>query len=146
MGFICDLLEVKKIVEKKNDFLIISCISLEIIKNTFNQFKILSLGEVLSKELLKIEKNNRKFAVESILKQILSNIDKNELLIMDIDILFNPEYKLDIIKLFIQLSRNKKIIVQWPGKLDSQYLIYSTPEYEDYRRYFIKNYDIICLR
>jgi len=146
MGFICDISEVKRITEKKNDFIIISCIPLDIIKRMFNEFSLLSIGEILSKELLKFDKSNRNLVVETTLKQILAEIDKQELIINNIDILFNPAYKLDVIKLFIQLSRNKKIIVQWPGKLDSQYLIYSTPEYEDYRRYFIKDYDIICLR
>ena len=119
---------------------------LEDVKSIFKQFKILSLGEILSRELLKIDKKDRKFAVELILKRILSNINKQELIITDIDILFNPAYKLDIIKLFIQLSRNRKVIVQWPGKLDSQNLVYSSQEYEDYNRYSIRDYDIICLR
>jgi len=146
MGFICDLAEIEKLVEKKNDYIIISCMPLEDVKSIFKQFKILSLGEILSRELLKIDKKDRKFAVELILKRILSNINKQELIITDIDILFNPAYKLDIIKLFIQLSRNRKVIVQWPGKLDSQNLVYSSQEYEDYNRYSIRDYDIICLR
>jgi len=146
MGFICDLAEIEKLVEKKNDYIIISCMPLEDVKSIFKQFKILSLGEILSRELLKIDKKDRKFAVELILKRILSNINKQELIITDIDILFNQAYKLDIIKLFIQLSRNRKVIVQWPGKLDSQNLVYSSQEYEDYNRYSIRDYDIICLR
>lgn len=146
MGFICDLTEFKRKIEKKMHFIIISCIPLEAIKNTFKEFEVLSLGEVLSKELLKIDKNVRNSEVEKTLKQIITSINKDELIITDIDILFNPAYKLDIIRLFIQLSRNRRVIVQWPGKLDSQNLVYSSQEYEDYSRYSIRDYDIICLR
>ncbi|TCS85722.1 hypothetical protein EDD65_1191 [Keratinibaculum paraultunense] len=146
MGFICDLSEGKRLMERNGDHIVISCLPLDTVKSTFNEFSILHLGEILSKELLKIDKSHRNLAVETTLRQILASNDKRELIITDIDILFNPAYRLDVIKLFIQLARNRKIIVQWPGEIDFQYLIYSTPEYEDYRRYSIKDYDIICLR
>ena len=65
---------------------------------------------------------------------------------MNIDILFNPDYKLDIIKYFVNLARTKQIIVQWCGIIENNYLMYSEQNYMDYVKYVIKDYNIACIK
>ena len=146
MGIKSSIYEIEKILKTYNDYLIISLLDLETIKTKFKDFETLELGEILSSELIKIDKNKRNIEVVKTMGCIFSKIDASEIIVTNIDILFNPSYRLDIIKLFIQLSRNKTVIVQWPGKLDLNNLIYSEPKYEDYKKYEINNYNIICLR
>lgn len=146
MGIKSSIYEIEKILKTYNDYLIISLVDLETIKTKFKDFKVIELGQVLSKELTKINKDKRNLEVVKTMGCIFSEIDVSGIIVTNIDILFNPSYKLDIIKLFIQLSRNKTVIVQWPGKLESNNLVYSEPKYEDYKKYEINNYNIICLR
>lgn len=146
MGIKCSLYEIDKIINTYNDFLIVSLLPTESFKGKFMDFEILNLGQTLSRELIQVEKDLRDTEVENVTKRIFSQTYSNRIIATDIDILFNPSYKLDVIKLFIQLSRNKTVIVQWPGKIDSNYLIYSEPQYDDYKKYDIKDYNIICLR
>lgn len=146
MGIKSSIYEIEKILKTYNDYLIISLVDLETIKTKFKDFKVIELGQVLSKELTKINKDKRNLEVVKTMGCIFSEIDVSGIIVTNIDILFNPSYRLDIIKLFIQLSRNKTVIVQWPGKLDFNNLIYSEPKYEDYKKYEINNYNIICLR
>ena len=146
MSIKCSLYEIEKVLKVYNDYPIISLLDLETIKTKFKDFETLELGEILSSELIKIDKNKRNIEVEKTIEYIFSEINANEIIVANIDILFNPSYRLDIIKLFIQLSRNKTVIVQWCGNLVSNNLIYSEPKYEDYKKYEINNYNIICLR
>jgi len=146
MGIKSSIYEIEKILKTYNDYLIISLVDLETIKTKFKDFKVIELGQVLSKELTKINKDKRNLEVVKTMGCIFSEIDVSGIIVTNIDILFNPSYRLDIIKLFIQLSRNKTVIVQWPGKLESNNLVYSEPKYEDYKKYEINNYNIICLR
>lgn len=146
MSIKCSLYEIEKVLKVYNDYPIISLLDLETIKTKFKDFETLELGEILSSELIKIDQNRRNIEVGKVIEHIFSKINASEIIVANIDILFNPSYRLDIIKLFIQLSRNKTVIVQWSGKLDSNNLIYSEPKYEDYKKYEINNYNIICLR
>lgn len=146
MGIKCSLYEIDKIMNAYNDYLIVSLADIETIKSKFQDFEILQLGQTLSYELIKIDQNRRNTEVERVIKGIFSKINGNKIILTGIDILFNPLYKLDVIKLFIQLSINKTVIVQWPGRLASNNLIYSEPKYDDYKKYEIKDYNIVCLR
>lgn len=146
MGIKCSIYEIDKILNIYSDYLVVSFLPIETIKNKFKDYVIIKLGQTLSNELKQIDKNIRNTEVEKVMKRIFSEVYSNRVIVTDIDILFNPYYKLDIIKLFIQLSRNKTFIIQWPGKLDSNNLIYSKPQYDDYKKYEIKDYNIICLR
>ncbi len=146
MEVISNLDEIEKKLRTFNDYAIISIVDLETVKNKFNDFVVLELGEKLSYELIKIDQNERNRAVQKTMEYIFSESNTTKIIVTNIDILFNPSYRLDIIKLFIQLSRNKTVIVQWPGKLDSNNLIYSEPKYVDYKKYETNNYNIICLR
>lgn len=146
MGIKSSLYEIDKILDSYNDYLIVNLVDLETVKTKFNDFEILELGEILSFELIKIDQNKRKIEVEKTMEYIFSEIKANGIIVTNIDILFNPSYRMDIIKLFIQLSRNKTVIVQWPGKLDSNNLIYSEPKYDDHKKHETNDYNIICLR
>ncbi|WP_352418694.1 BREX-3 system P-loop-containing protein BrxF [Proteiniborus sp.] len=146
MGYISNIYKIDQIKNQYNGFPLISCVSLKITISIFHDYTVIPLGELLSSVLTKYQPDERLYLIESEIEKILSNLKTNKLLIKNIDILFNPDYRLDILRLFIKLSRNRSIVIQWPGELDINSLIYSKPEYRDYRKYDIKDYDVICLK
>ena len=60
----------------------------------------------------------------------------------DYEALFNPEYGLDIMRLFVELSRQNRIAVKWAGTLQGDTLVYAEPGFDDYAQYKISNYNI----
>ena len=65
--------------------------------------------------------------------------------IKDIDVLFNPDYKVDVLKILIAARKRKRYCVIWPGRFEDGKLIYAEEGYPDYKVYEIANYDITCV-
>lgn len=63
----------------------------------------------------------------------------------DYEMLFDPRYNIDVIKLFCEMSRRVKIVIKWCGTLQDNRLVYATPAYKDFHSYNIYDYDIICV-
>ncbi len=66
--------------------------------------------------------------------------EKSDITLVNTDILFSPEYELDVIKLLLQVGRNQRLYIQWPGEVAGEKLTYSEPGRFDYKEYNIKNY------
>ena len=66
--------------------------------------------------------------------------------IKDIDVMFNPDYKVDVLKILIAARKRKRYSVIWPGRLEDGKLIYGEEGYPDYKVYEIADYDITCVR
>lgn len=145
MGIDCNTKELEHLWTLYSHYPVISTIEKEMTIDYFKDYKYISLGEVLSYALLKYKKADRKNYVIRELDKLFRNLNAARLVIDNIDILFNPQYHIDILGYFVQLGRNRKTIVLWPGEYDSGYLSYASPEYEDYKRYMTKDYDVICL-
>ena len=64
------------------------------------------------------------------------------LCLTDYEMLLDPRYELDIMRLFLDVSRRNKLIVKWCGATDGDTLIYAEQGFEDYKRIKIIDYDI----
>jgi hypothetical protein len=95
---------------------------------------------------MNIDNNMRKHCLLKTLNQIILTVDAPLLIIMNIDILFNPDYKLNIIKYFMNIARNKMILVQSPGVLKGYVLQYSEVKYSDYVNYDLRDYEIAFIK
>lgn len=146
MGIYCGIKDLERVWSLNNHYPVITTLKADEIIDKFRNYKYISLGEVLSSALLKYKKGDRKNLVIGELEKIFDNISSKNLIVDNIDILFNPEYSIDILGCLIQLGRNRNLIVIWPGEYDSESLTYASPDYEDYKKYSVKNYDIICLK
>ena len=65
--------------------------------------------------------------------------------LQDYEMLFDPRYKLDVIRLFSEISRHNRLIVKWCGGFDGKSLTYAEPGYADYAAYKISDYNIVCV-
>lgn len=146
MGICYNTKDLEKIWNINNQYPVITTQKVDIIKDRFKDFAYLSLGEALSLVLLKYEKTDRKNRVIKELDKIFRNLNSKKVIVDDIDMLFNPEYNIDILGYFIQSARNRKLIIIWPGEYTSDSLIYASPGCKDYKKYLIKNYNVICVK
>lgn len=146
MGYVIEFKDIDSRILCNNDKAIILCNYHNEISGVFNEYHKVSLGILLSDKLIRYSKEERNKRLIEEMDSLLLNNYNDKLLIKDIDMLFNPEYKIDVLKYFINLARIKKIAVIWNGMIKNGYIQYSEDGYLDYKRYLIKNYDIICVK
>lgn len=103
-----------------------------------------SINKLLSLELSKWESNKRTINLENALIEVIKNLDDNPI-IKDFDVLLNPLYKIDLIKLFISVNKKIPFDVIWGGEFNNNKLIYAEEGFVDYKTFDISNYDIICI-
>jgi hypothetical protein len=107
------------------------------------EVKQLSINLPLARVLYN-KANGTKYA--NITATVLSLIPNNApIYLTDYEMLFDPRYELDVIKLFCEISRYNKLIIKWCGSFKDDSLIYSEPGYDDYSKYKINDYKIVCV-
>jgi len=144
MGFVYNLASIDPDKLDKLMFPIIFCTNKTKISKYVNQYTRLSLNKTLSKRLLSYKQDKRKLFILDELNNIVKKQD-GSLFIQDFEILFDPNFQIDVLKTFILLNRYRKIAVLWPGIYKNKKLIFAEPGYKDYKVYNIDHYDINCI-
>ena len=124
---------------------IIACVDKNIVKAFFSQWEWVNLGLALSERLITIPKESRKQSIVEIVKKQVDDTALENVVIENIDLLFSPEYSLDVIKLFTLIGKTKRLVVIWEGAFKDGVVTYAEPDSQDYHRYEIKNYDAYCI-
>lgn len=104
-----------------------------------------SISKELADELLAYKPDRRSMKMEQIFNTVLDRYPDG-VTIKDIDVMFNPEYKVDVLKILIAARKRKRYNVIWPGWLEGEKLVYGEEGYPDYKVYRIADYDITCVR
>ena len=103
-----------------------------------------SVSKELAEGLLACKENRRSMKLEQIFNSVLDRYPDG-VTIKDIDVLFNPDDKGDVLKILIAARKRKRYCVIWPGRFEDGKLIYAEEGYPDYKVYEIANYDITCV-
>ena len=103
-----------------------------------------SVSKESADELLACKPNRRSMKLEQIFNKVLDRYPDG-VTIKDIDVMLNPEYQVDVLKILIEARKRKKYSVIWPGRFEDGKLIYAEEGYPDYKVYEIANYDITCV-
>ena len=103
-----------------------------------------SVSKPLAEALLACKPNRRSMKLEQIFNNVLDTLPDG-VVIKDIDVLFNPDYKVDVLKILIASRKRKRYSVIWPGRCEDGKLVYSEEGFPDYKTYNIENYDITCV-
>ena len=103
-----------------------------------------SVSKPLAEVLLECKPNRRSMKLEQIFNSVLDTLPDG-VVIKDIDVLFNPDYKVDVLKILMAASKRKKYSVIWPVKCEIGKLIYSEEGFPDYKTFDIEDYDITCV-
>ena len=105
MGIYCSIKDLEKVWNINVQYPVITTLEADSIINQFKNLNYLQLGEMLSLALLKYEKTNRENKVIRELDKIFHNLNSKKVVVDNIDILFNPEYNIDILGYFIKIAR-----------------------------------------
>lgn len=103
-----------------------------------------SISMALAKELAKLRPNRRTMKLDKCFRQIISEFPDG-VVVKDIDVMFNPAYKVDILTLLIAACKKKSFSVIWPGTYNDGKLVYAEEGYPDYKAYSINDYDVTCI-
>lgn len=109
-----------------------------------NQANMFDINHALAEKLMKIKPERRSIRLEMCFNQILSGLPDN-VIVKNFDVMFNPNYKVDVLQILIAANRKKTFSVLWPGKLLAGKLIYAEDGYVDYKEFDVNNYDITCV-
>ena len=93
-----------------------------------------SVSKPLAEALLACKPNRRSMKLEQIFNNVLDTLPDG-VVIKDIDVLFNPDYKVDVLKILIASRKRKRYSVIWPGRCENGKLIYGEDGYPDYKTY-----------
>lgn len=104
-----------------------------------------SVSKELADRLLTCKPNRRSMKLEQIFNTVLDQYPDG-VTIKDIDVMFNPEYKVDVLKILIAARKRKRYSVIWPGRLEDEKLVYGEEGYPDYKVYKIEDYDITFVK
>ena len=104
-----------------------------------------SVSKELADGLLACKPNRRSMKLEQIFNSVLDKYPDG-VTIKDIDVMFNPEYKVDVLKILIAARKRKRYSVIWPGRLEDGKLIYAGEGYLDYKVFNIADYEITFVR
>jgi hypothetical protein len=108
------------------------------------EVQAVSLNQILAEKLVEFKPKRRTMQIEKCLSQVLAK-QADGVVIKDFDVLFNPDYKIDVLKVMINVCKNKPFSVIWPGKYDDGKLYYAEEGYIDYKMYDVDDYDITCV-
>jgi hypothetical protein len=89
----------------------------------------------LTRQMLDLTERQRTLQLPRLLGAIVNGAKGDVSLLDNIEILFDVSLQQDPLRLLQGISRNKTIVAAWNGSIDSNYLIYATPDHPEYKRY-----------
>lgn len=104
----------------------------------------ISVNKPIAAELAEIEPNQRTMQLEKCFVKVLEKLPELPI-IKDIDVMFNPAYKVDVMRILTSAYKQKQYSLVWSGSFSDGRLVYGEEGYPDYQVYEIKDYDIMCV-
>lgn len=103
-----------------------------------------SINKRLAEELRKLKPTRRTMQLEKCFNKILDSLPE-KVVIKDIDVMFNPAYMVDVIRILVEANKRHPFSLVWSGRYDDNRLLYSEEDLADYKAYEIGDYDIVCV-
>ena len=103
-----------------------------------------SMNRALAAELVRWRPERRSVQLENCFLKLLRELPERAA-VRDIDVMFHPEYKVDVMKILVSAYKSRPFSLIWPGTYSDGRLIYSEEQYPDYKVYKVDEYDIMCI-
>jgi hypothetical protein len=100
-----------------------------------NSWPRVNINLRLSEKLIELTHRQRATRVAGIVDEILRDQKSDIVLLDNIELLFADELALDPLRLFQSASRNRTLIVAWPGSFDGASLTYAEPGHPEAKKY-----------
>lgn len=101
----------------------------------------LALSRILSEDVGKVKGTNISLLVRQIVEDVAGPV-----LLENFEMLFDPRYQLDVIRLFVELSRKKRLAVECSDYITGKRFKYSEPQNDDYQVYDLARYTVFCVK
>lgn len=89
----------------------------------------------LSRQMLELTERQRALQLPRLLAEIVGASGDDVVLLDNIEVLFDVSIMLDPLRLLQGLSRNKTVVAAWNGSIESNHVIYATPDHAEFKRY-----------
>lgn len=103
-----------------------------------------SINLLLAEKLAGCKPSSRTMRIEGFFNQVLAQIPSGAV-IKDFDVMFNPEYRVDVLRIMIVSCKKKSFSVVWPGKYEDGRLFYAENGYPDFKVFSVGEYDVTCV-
>ena len=103
-----------------------------------------ALNVSIAEKLINAKPSRRSFRLPSIIDSIIAELPESST-IKDFDVLFNPDYQIDVLQLLIAACRKKEFAILWPGTYSDGKLMYAETGYSDFKIYDLDKYDVTCI-
>ena len=107
---------------------------------------ILNLNLELSRRMLDFTEKQRILKLPRLLKEIIAQTGQRNIVLDNVEILFDVTLQQDPLKLLQKISRNATILVGWNGTTKNGYLYYAAPNHPEYRKYQIQDFGVIDIQ
>lgn len=98
----------------------------------------------LAEKLSKCRPDRRTMRLEKFFNEILAGLPNNAI-IKDFDVMFNPKYKVDVLRIMIAACKNKPFSVLWSGRFEDGKLFYAEDGCADFKAFRVEDYDVTCI-
>jgi len=95
----------------------------------------ISVNQQLSEALLELTPKQRRVRLPTVLRSLVAGVDREVVLLDNIEMLFHPALDQDPLRLLQGLARNRTIVAAWPGTGDRHHLSYAVPDHGEWKRY-----------
>lgn len=106
---------------------------------------VVSVNGILTQALTCVEPHRRGVSAQHALEAALAALDKEPVILHHISLLFEPMLALDPLLALQQLTRQRRLVIAWPGTSTGERLCYAVPEHAHYRTWAIPEALIVAL-
>ena len=96
--------------------------------------RCVNLNLELSRRLLELTTEQRALRLAQILDEVLGG-DDTTVFLCRTEILFDPAFQQDPLRLLRHLSRVRTVVAAWSGAIQRSFLTYAEPGHREYRRF-----------
>ena len=104
----------------------------------------IALNVSIAEKLINVKPERRSLDLPSIVDSIIAELPENST-IKDFDVLFNPVYQIDVLRLLTAACRKKEFAILWPGTYSDGKLMYARDDCLDFKIYDLDAYDVSCV-
>lgn len=106
--------------------------------------RAVSINKKLAIELSALRPKRRTIQLEACFQRVLAQLP-DDTVIRDFDVMFNPAYQVDVLRVLVNANKKKPFSAIWCGRYEDGKLIYAEEGYLDFRTFYIDNYDVTCV-
>lgn len=128
--------EINDGIRRHRLIIITSCQDITEKQAQFTGVVLLNLNLKLGEKLMDIPQSKRSRAISTVINEIIEDYPKDQILLVNhFELLFLPELAQDPIRLFEDLSRERTLVLSWPGAYENGVLSYAKPWHSEYREF-----------